>query len=60
MVKYPDLRSDRSDTLMLTTTTNTTPQIDAATAATINACEHGFGRGPVLGSVIALAARYAQ
>jgi hypothetical protein len=45
---------------MLITTTNTTPQIDAATAATISACEHGFGRESVLGSVTALAARYAQ
>ncbi|MGZ4183220.1 MAG: hypothetical protein ACXVUL_21375 [Solirubrobacteraceae bacterium] len=45
---------------MLMTTTNTPTQIDAATAATINACEHGFGRESVLGSVLALAARYAQ
>jgi hypothetical protein len=45
---------------MLMTTTNTTPQIDAATAAPINACEHGFGRGSLLGSVTALVARYAQ
>jgi hypothetical protein len=44
---------------MLMTTTNTTPQIDAATAAPINACEHGFGR-ELLGSVTALVARYAQ
>jgi hypothetical protein len=42
------------------TTTNTTPQIDAATAAAIYACEHGFGRESVLGSVTALAVRYAQ
>ena len=45
---------------MLMTTQNTTPQIDAATAAKINACEHGFGRESVLGGVTALAARYAQ
>lgn len=45
---------------MLMTPTNTTPKIDAATAATINACEHGFGRGSLLGSVTALVARYAQ
>jgi hypothetical protein len=42
------------------TTPNTTPQIDAAAAATINACEHGFGRGSLLGRVTALVARYAQ
>ena len=45
---------------MLMTSTNTTPKIDAATAATINACEHGFGRGSLLGSVTALAAWCAQ
>ena len=45
---------------MLMTSTNTTPQIDAATAAMINSCEHGFGRGSLLGSVTALVARYAQ
>jgi hypothetical protein len=45
---------------MLKITTNTTTQIDAATAAPVNACEHGFGRESVLGSVTALAARYAQ
>jgi hypothetical protein len=60
MVKYPALCSDRSDQLMLKITTNTTTQIDAATAAPVNACEHGFGRESVLGSVTALAARYAQ
>jgi len=45
---------------MLMTSTNTTPKIDAAAAAEINACEHGFGRESVLGSVTALVARYAQ
>jgi hypothetical protein len=45
---------------MLTTTYTTTPQIDAAAAAEIDAGEHGFGRQSLLGSVIALAARCAQ
>ena len=45
---------------MLMTTPNMTPKIDAAAAATINACEHGFGRESLLGSVSALVARYAQ
>jgi hypothetical protein len=45
---------------MLKITTNTTTKIDATTAAPVNACEHGFGRESVLGSVTALAARYAQ
>ena len=45
---------------MLMISTNTTPQIDAATAAAISACEHGFGCEPVLGGVTALAARCAQ
>ena len=45
---------------MLEITTNTTTKIDAAAAAPINVCEHGFGRESVLGGVTALAARYAQ
>jgi hypothetical protein len=45
---------------MLITTTNTTPKTDAAVAAPVNACEHGFGRESLLGSVTALVARYAQ
>ena len=45
---------------MLMTTPNTTPEIDAAAAAAIDACEHGFGRESLLGSVTAHVARYAQ
>jgi hypothetical protein len=45
---------------MLTTTHTTTQQIDAATAAAINACEHGFGRKLLFGSVPALVLRCAR
>jgi hypothetical protein len=45
---------------MLMTNTTTTPKIDAATAAAINACGHGFGRKSLLGSATALVARHAQ
>ena len=45
---------------MLMTTTNTTPQIDAAAAALITARGHGFEWELLSGRVTALAARCAQ
>jgi hypothetical protein len=45
---------------MLVTTTHTTPQIDAAPAATIMTRGQGFTWEQLSGSVIAFAARCAQ
>jgi len=60
MVKYPDSRSERQDSLMLMTAAHTTLPIDAASAAKFVTRGQGFDWELLSASVIALAVRCAQ